>query len=87
MKTVLLNDIRAMKDRGDVLPTKAATIAPDDLPDDFWDDADLIDPKNKVAISLRVDPDVLDFFKGQGKGHLTRMNSVLRSYVKAQQAR
>lgn len=59
----------------------------EELPDGFWDDAEIVDLKNKVAVSLRVDPDVLDFFKAQGKGHLTRMNSLLRSYVKAQRTR
>jgi len=33
---------------------------------------------------LRVDSDVLEWFRAQGKGHLTRMNAVLRSYVAAQ---
>jgi hypothetical protein len=38
----------------------------------------------KKAISLRVDEDVLDWFKAQGSGHLTRMNWVLRTYYDAQ---
>jgi len=33
---------------------------------------------------LRIDPDVLGWFKAQGKGYQTRMNAVLRAYVKAQ---
>ena len=37
---------------------------------------------NKKSVHLRVDPEVLDFFKSEGKGHLTRMNAVLRSYVR-----
>lgn len=35
----------------------------------------------KKSIHLRVDADVLDFFKSKGKGHLTRMNDVLRSHM------
>ncbi|MGH6842680.1 MAG: BrnA antitoxin family protein [Methylocella sp.] len=35
------------------------------------------------AVLLRVDSDVLEWFKAQGKGRLTRMNAVLRSYVAA----
>ena len=31
----------------------------------------------KKLISLRVDPEVLDFFKAQGPGYQTRMNAVL----------
>ncbi len=34
----------------------------------------------KVAISLRVDPDVLEWFKAQGPGYQTRMNAVLRAF-------
>ncbi len=41
-------------------------------------------PKAKQSISLRVDPDVLSFFKSYGKGYQTRMNAVLRAYMKAQ---
>ena len=35
--------------------------------------------------SLRLDPEIIDFFRGQGPGFQTRMNQVLRSYVEAQQ--
>ena len=41
-------------------------------------------PKGKEAISLRVDPEVMRFFRSQGPGYQTRMNAVLRAYVKAQ---
>jgi uncharacterized protein (DUF4415 family) len=34
----------------------------------------------KASISLRVDHDVLDWFKAQGSGYQTRMNAVLRAY-------
>ncbi|RXV66954.1 3-oxoacyl-ACP synthase [Roseovarius sp. A46] len=40
-------------------------------------------PEAKKPISLRVDRDVLDFFKRQGKGYQTRMNAVLRAYMEA----
>jgi len=35
----------------------------------------------KKLISLRVDPEVLDFFKAQGPGYQTRMNAVLMAYM------
>lgn len=41
-------------------------------------------PKPKKAISLRVDTEILDFFKAQGKGYQTRMNAVLKAYMEAQ---
>jgi uncharacterized protein (DUF4415 family) len=34
----------------------------------------------KTAISLRVDQDVLEWFKAQGEGYQTRINSVLRAF-------
>ena len=35
----------------------------------FWETAKLVQPMTKQAISLRVDSDVLDWFKNQGKGY------------------
>ena len=43
-------------------------------------------PEPKKAVSLRIDPDILDFFKSQGKGYQTRMNAVLRAYMEAKRA-
>jgi len=40
-------------------------------------------PKPKELVSIRTDPDVLDWFRGQGKRYQTRINAVLRSYVEA----
>jgi len=49
----------------------------------FWAKAELRIPMNKQGVFLRLDPEVLDWFKGQGKGYQTRMNAVLRSYVES----
>jgi uncharacterized protein (DUF4415 family) len=46
-----------------------------------WSDAVLVIPPKKKAISIRVDEDVLDYFKTEGAGYQRRMNAVLRSYV------
>ena len=51
-----------------------------DLPADFWDDAVVV-AAPKRAISLRVDQDVLDWFRSGGPRYQTRMNAVLRAYV------
>jgi uncharacterized protein (DUF4415 family) len=51
-----------------------------DLPADFWDDATVVMPAMKHAISLRVDADVLEWFK-RGPRYQTRMNAVLRAYM------
>jgi len=37
----------------------------------------------KAAISLRIDPEVLEWFKTQGPGYQTRINTVLRAYMDA----
>ncbi len=39
----------------------------------------------KTAISFRIDPDVLDFFKRTGKGYQGRMNAVLRAWMHTHQ--
>jgi uncharacterized protein (DUF4415 family) len=46
-----------------------------------WSDAVLVIPARKKAISIRVDEDVLDYFKSQGEGYQRRINAVLRSYM------
>ena len=52
-----------------------------DLPANFWEDAELVAPSPKRAISLRLDEDVLDWFRRSGPRYQTRMNAVLRMYV------
>ena len=52
-----------------------------DLPDDFWDEAVPVLPDTKVPISLRVDADVLEFFRESGPRYQSRMNAVLRTYM------
>jgi uncharacterized protein (DUF4415 family) len=55
------------------------------LPDDFWDAAVLVEPARKQAISLRIDEDVLAWFKEAGPRYQSRMNAVLRSYMNSRQ--
>ena len=40
-------------------------------------------PKKKEQISIKIDRDVLEYFRKDGPGYQTRMNAVLRSFVKA----
>ena len=51
------------------------------LPDDFWQGARVVTPVTKQAISIRLDEDVIDWFRATGPKYQTRMNAVLRSYV------
>jgi len=58
---------------------------PDTVPLDLdWSDAELVLPSRKKAVSIRLDEDVLNFFKETGSRYQTRINEVLRSYMKAQ---
>lgn len=47
----------------------------------FWADAEWIIPENKVALGVRFDREVVDWFKSQGPGYQTRMNAVLKLYM------
>ena len=52
-----------------------------ELDEHFWTNARMVKPIAKKAISIRIDEDVLDWFKSQGKNYQTLINTVLRSYV------
>ena len=52
-------------------------------PDAVWMRAAKYLPNRKKQITLRIDADVLDFFKHTGKRYQSRMNAVLRAYVEA----
>ncbi|PKP72415.1 MAG: hypothetical protein CVT83_00165 [Alphaproteobacteria bacterium HGW-Alphaproteobacteria-5] len=66
---------------------EAAASDPDSVPFDLdWSDAELVVPK-KQPVSIRLDEDVLAFFKETGPRYQTRINKVLRSYVKAQKTK
>lgn len=40
-------------------------------------------PRGKTQITLRIDADVLEFFRDTGSGYQTMINAVLREYVEA----
>jgi uncharacterized protein (DUF4415 family) len=61
---------------------KAVANDPDAVPIDIdWSDAVLVIPAKKKAISIRVDEDVLDYFKSGSEGYQRRINAVRRSYM------
>ncbi|MDP2862801.1 MAG: BrnA antitoxin family protein [Desulfobacterales bacterium] len=72
--------IKAMKDRDIDLSD-----APE-LDDDFFAEATLW-PGKKKQITIRLDPDVVDFFKTKGRGYQSSINATLRRYMEAQQRR
>ena len=50
--------------------------------EEFWKNATLVLPRPKEAITIRLDADVLDWFR-RHKGYQTRINAILRAYMKA----
>lgn len=101
IRTFTAEEIRAMRRRGedrtDWAKVDAMTeaeleraIATDEDERDLepdWTRAKLVLPTRKRSVHLRVDADVLEFFKAGGKGHITRMQAVLRAYVDAHKRR
>jgi uncharacterized protein (DUF4415 family) len=57
-----------------------------ELNDDFFTGATLW-PGRKRQITLRLDPDVVDFFKTKGRGYQSSINAALRRYMEAQERR
>jgi uncharacterized protein (DUF4415 family) len=63
-----------------------AQIDTSDIPEldkEFFRHAKLRMPKGKQMVSLRLDSDILDWFRRQGRGYQTKINAVLRAYVEA----
>lgn len=58
-----------------------------EMNDEFFMNATLMMPEPKASVTLRVDREVLDWFKSRGKGYQTRMNAVLKAYVAAHRER
>jgi uncharacterized protein (DUF4415 family) len=55
-----------------------------ELTDEWFAGARIVYPhERKQQMTVRLDADVVDFFKAKGKGYQTRMNEVLRTYVEA----
>lgn len=52
-----------------------------------WSDAVRLMPRRKEAISIRLDEDVLSYFKGLGSGYQTRINAVLRHFMEQAQTK
>ncbi|MGE5516959.1 MAG: BrnA antitoxin family protein [Bacteroidota bacterium] len=53
---------------------------------DWFANAEVVMPEPKVPISIRLDREVLDWFKSQGPGYQSRMNAVLKAYISSRKA-
>jgi uncharacterized protein (DUF4415 family) len=91
--SVTADEARRMKGKTDFARLDAMTDAdiakavaedPDATPVDIdWTDARLMVPPGKESVTLRLDRDVLDWFREQGRGYQTRINAVLRAFYHA----
>jgi uncharacterized protein (DUF4415 family) len=87
------DELRKMPSRTDMDKVRATTeedilrhMAEDDDLDSLnldWSKAIAVQGLGKKAISIRLDQDVVDFFKAQGNGYQSRMNRVLRHYMES----
>ncbi|MCF6292976.1 MAG: BrnA antitoxin family protein [Robiginitomaculum sp.] len=59
-----------------------------ELDDRFWKNARVVMPNSKEKVSIRLDKDVLEWFRSQqARGYQSRINAVLKAFVEAQQSR
>ena len=63
----------ADNDHSDIPATDAA----------FWANAEISEPRGKAMISIRVDADVLDWYRRHARRYQALMNAVLRRYKEA----
>ncbi len=47
----------------------------------MFESANWLMPKKKVSVHMSLDQDIIDWFKSQGRGYQSRINSVLKSYI------
>jgi uncharacterized protein (DUF4415 family) len=75
---------KRLQARTDSQIRRAIETDPDTGPTDvnFWKSARVVMPKAKETITIRLDTDLLEWFRKQ-KGYQTRINAVLRSYMQA----
>lgn len=79
-----LDEVRGMKGRGELSHDPDAPAGGEVLDAAFWAKASLVGARSSTrSVHLKIDADVFEFFKAGGKGHVTRMQDVLKAYVRA----
>ena len=92
IKRVTAAEALAMRSQTDLARVRAKTeadLARDTAEDEAWNgvaedwyvNALPAEAVSKSTISIRLDPDVIEWFKAGGAGYQTRMNAVLKAYV------
>jgi uncharacterized protein (DUF4415 family) len=77
-------DWNKLRGRSDAAIRKGIEADPEAHPTDaaFWRDAKVVLPSRKAVVTMRLDADLLEWFRQQ-RGYQTRINAILRSYMKA----
>jgi len=44
-------------------------------------------PSHKIHVSMRLDDEIIDFFKKSGRGYQSKINAVLKAYVRSHSKR
>ena len=85
----LTGDWKTFKNLSDEEVNARALADPDAQPTDFafWKNAVIVPVTKKLPMTVRLDQEVLHWFRSRGKGYQTRINAVLRSYMQAHKAR
>ena len=65
---------------------RAAAVEPNPAPMDMLK-LEINWPRHKQPVNLRIDSDIIEWFRRGGAGYQTRMNAVLRAFVDAQPKR
>src|SRR4030088_2200760 len=61
-----------------------ADVRPTD--EEVWKNAKVVLPRPKEVVTMRIDADLLEWFRQQ-EGYQTRINAILRAYMKANSER
>ncbi|HUY27549.1 MAG TPA: BrnA antitoxin family protein [Candidatus Binataceae bacterium] len=79
--------VNALTDRDIEKAVASDPDAPPIMDEQWWRNATLVMPERKVPVSMRVDREILEWFKRQGRGYQSRMHAVLAAYYRAHSAR
>jgi len=87
MKRASLAELRRMNKSGQLAHDPGAPEG-EELGAEFWQAAAVEQPPRRRSVHLKLDADVFEFFRQEagGRGHITRMQDVLRAYAKARRA-
>lgn len=57
-----------------------------DIPEtdeNFWKNATIHMPRSKKSLTIRLDSEIIEWFKAEGTGYQTKINAVLQAYIQA----